>query len=135
MCPARRSALLAGLALPAAGLLAGAAFAQSQPEIETALELYRYRLLQSGTRLRAYPPQALEQELEGTASVELIIAADGKLRSATLLASSGHALLDQGALDLLARAVPLTEIPSTLQNKAFAIRIAIAFRLPVTPSA
>ena len=47
----------------------------------------------------------------------------------------GHALLDQGALDLLARAVPLTEIPSTLQNKAFAIRIAIAFRLPVAPSA
>jgi len=135
VCPARRSALLACLALPAGGLLAAAAFAQSQPEIETALELYRYRLLQSGTRLRAYPPEALEQELEGTVSLELIIAGDGTLRSATLLSSSGHAVLDQGALDLLARAVPLTEIPSTLQNKAFAIRIAIVFRLPVVPSA
>lgn len=135
MCPARRSALLACLALPATGLLAVAAFAQSQPEIETALELYRYRLLQSGTRLRAYPPEALEQELEGTVSAELIIAGDGTLRSVTLLSSSGHAVLDQGALDLLARAVPLTEIPSTLQNKAFAIRIAIVFRLPVVPSA
>lgn len=135
MRPARRSALLAGLALPIAGPHATAAFAQSQPEIETALELYRYRLLQSGTRLRAYPPEAIEQQLEGTVSVELIVNSDGKLGSARLLASSGHAVLDQEALDLLARAVPLTEIPSTLQNKAFAIRIAIAFRLPVAPSA
>jgi len=135
VCPARRSALLACLALPVASLFASTAFAQSQAELETALELYRYRLLQSGTRLRAYPPEALEQQLEGTVSVELIVAGDGTLRSATLLASSGHAALDQGALDLLARAVPLTEIPSTLQNKAFAIRIAIVFRLPVVPSA
>jgi protein TonB len=127
--------LQACLALPLAGLLAADAIAQSQAEIETALELYRYRLLQSGTRLRAYPPEALEQELEGTVSAELIIAGDGTLRSVTLLSSSGHAVLDQGALDLLARAVPLTEIPSTLQNKAFAIRIAIVFKLPVAPSA
>jgi len=127
--------LQACLVLPLAGLLAADAIAQSQAEIETALELYRYRLLQSGTRLRAYPPEALEQQLEGMVSVELIIAGDGTLRSATLLATSGHASLDKGALDLLARAVPLTEIPSTLQNKAFAIRIAIVFKLPVAPSA
>lgn len=101
-----------------------------QAEIETALELYRYRLLQSGSRLRSYPPEAVEQQLEGTVSVELIIAGDGSLKSLTLLASSGHALLDSTALQMVSAAVPLTQIPSTLQNKAFAVRMVIAFWLP-----
>ena len=126
----RRAALAACLSLPVAAALGGLAFAQMQPEIESALELYRYRLVQRGTRLRVYPEEALEQQIEGTASMEIVIAGDGSLRSAKLLASSGHALLDQHALDLLVRAVPLTEIPSALQNKAFAIRVAIVFKLP-----
>lgn len=104
--------------------------AQSAQEIEAALDLYRYRLLQSTTRLRSYPQQALDDQLEGDCAIELVIAGNGTLKSATLLVSTGHAVLDEHAIMLIHRAAPLTEIPSTLQNKAFAVRFAIAFRLP-----
>ena len=99
-------------------------------EQNTALELYRYRLIQTGTRLRAYPRQAVEQRLEGMATVDLIIAGNGTIARATLTGSSGHASLDDYAMALLAEAVPLTEIPSALQNSRFALRVSIAFKIP-----
>lgn len=103
---------------------------QRAQEEYSALELYQYRLLQTGARLRSYPPEAVAQRLEGTASVELIIAGNGTLTRATLTGSSGYVLLDAHALDLLAQAVPLTQTPSALQNRRFAVRVVIAFRLP-----
>ena len=103
---------------------------QSSPELDVALDLYRYRLLQSGTRLRRYPVHAQEQRLQGTATIEVLVTARGVLGQARILQSTGHNLLDQNALDLLARAIPLTEIPSALHNRAFALTVALAFVLP-----
>ena len=99
-------------------------------EQATALELYRYRLVQTGTRLRAYPREAVEQRLQGMATIDLIIAGNGTIARATLIGSSGHASLDDHAMALLAEAVPLTEIPAALQNSRFALRVSIAFKIP-----
>lgn len=128
----RRRAVLQAIICGGATLaLPRIACGQSQEEIEAALELFRYRLLQTGSRLRdSYPEDALQQRLQGDVSLELVIGPDGKLRSSGLLTSSGYARLDDTARDVIDRALPLTEIPSTLQNKAFAVRVTVVFRLP-----
>lgn len=121
---------MAALGLALACAWPPAARAQSQAEIEAALDLYVYRLVQSMKKVRSYPQQALDEQLEGDCAVELVLAQDGTLKSVTILTPTGHDILDEHARDLARRLVPLTEIPSTLQNKAFAVRFAMAFRLP-----
>jgi periplasmic protein TonB len=46
-----------------------------------------------------YPPQAVAMGLEGEVILLLSLAENGQLVSATVARSSGHALLDQAALD------------------------------------
>lgn len=117
------------LALLAGAALAGAARAQS-PEIDAALQLYRYRLVQTGMKLRSYPADAVAQGLEGTATMDIAVGANGLPSRVALVSSSGHAMLDRYGFDLLTRALPLTEIPSALHNRAFALRVALVFALP-----
>ena len=50
-----------------------------------------------------YPPEAVERGLEGEVILLLVLADGGKLISATVARSSGHALLDQAALDAARR--------------------------------
>ncbi len=99
-------------------------------EQEAALELFRARLMQSVRQHGGYPARALEQKLEGDVGFEVGVGADGALRRVDLARSSGHAMLDRGAADLLGRAVPQTEIPQALQNRPFVIFVQLAFRLP-----
>ena len=117
-------ALFASLLIPAS--LA----AQETDATAAALRLYQYRLLQVGTRLRSYPPEALVSRLEGTTSISLQVSAEGTLASQTIIQSSGHRILDEHALAVLAQAVPLTEIPSALHNRAFIVHIVVDFVLP-----
>ncbi|MBI4293474.1 MAG: TonB family protein [Betaproteobacteria bacterium] len=119
-------------ALVASLLLSSVAAAQDpDPEaIAAALQLYQYRLLQAGTKLRGYPPEAVNARLEGSASVSLHISAAGALTRRAVIQSSGHRVLDEHALALLEEAVPLTEIPLALHNRAFIVRIVVAFVLP-----
>lgn len=46
-----------------------------------------------------YPPQAVAQGLEGEVMLLLTLAENGQLVSAAVARSSGHAILDQAALD------------------------------------
>lgn len=139
----RRALIAAAAAFAAAAGLAAPAAATAQAvdapasratrplaEQEAALELFRARLMQSVRRHGGYPGQALEQKLEGDVAFEVGVGADGTLRRVDLARSSGHALLDRDAAELLGRAVPLTEIPQALQNRPFVILVQLAFRLP-----
>lgn len=118
-----RAAAILMLLLP--GLASG------QPaETDAALQLYTYKLVQAGMKIRSYPAEAQARGEEGTATVEIRVDANGRLAAATLVSSSGHASLDSHALDLLGRAVPMTEIPAALHNRAFAFRVVLAFKLP-----
>lgn len=107
-----------------------AAQTATSEELDVALELYRLRLFQAIARLRAYPREALDQGLEGTAAFDLVISGAGSIKQLDIRESSGVPLLDREAAAQIRTAVPLTQIPLALQNKAFAIRLAIAFRLP-----
>lgn len=95
-----------------------------------ALELYGIRLVQTGSRLRNYPEEAFREKLSGTSSITLAVGANGTLERQTLLRSAGHTILDQHAMAMLARAVPVTEIPANLRNTAFTIQVSVVFALP-----
>ncbi len=111
-------------------LLSASTVAQEIDVMAAALQLYQYRLLQVGMRLRGYPPEAIASRLEGSTTISLHISAEGALARQSVIQSSGHRVLDEHALALLALAVPLTEIPSALHNRAFIVRIVVAFALP-----
>lgn len=117
-------------ALLASLLLSASTLAQEIDVMAAAQQLYQYRLLQVGTRLRGYPPEALASRLEGSTTISLHISAEGALARQSVIQSSGHRILDEYALALLATAVPLTEIPSALHNRAFIVRVVVNFALP-----
>lgn len=78
-----------------------------------------------------YPPPAQRRGWEGTAEVLLQIAADGKVTGMTLGKSSGHAILDEEALDMVRRASPLPQAPPDLRGRALVVSVPIVFRLYV----
>lgn len=110
-------------------VLPGLARGQSA-ETDSALQLYTYKLVQTGMKIRSYPAEAQARGEEGTVTVEISMSANGRLAAANLITSSGHASLDSHALDLLERAVPMTGIPAALHNRDFAFRVVLSFKLP-----
>jgi len=104
--------------------------AANRAERNAALELYRARLVQTCAKLRGYPEEAQRQGLTGAATVFLEIGADGRVSEEYLAKSSGHGVLDTFALDVLKRAVPLTQIPAALHNSAFEVAVVMVFALP-----
>jgi TonB family protein len=126
--PAARAWIAAMLALAACLAQSPAAMAQD----DGAIELYKARLLQTGSRLRAYPAEAYTQKLSGTVLLTVSISAKGQLARNQLAKSSGHRILDEHALALIEKAVPVTELPPGLRDLAFTIQVAVVFALPPT---
>jgi protein TonB len=71
-----------------------------------------------------FPNAARRQGLSGTPIVEVAIAASGKLTSASIRRSSGHAEIDQAALDILRLASPFDPFPKELGAAHDQIRFA-----------
>lgn len=80
-------------------------------------------------RYQKYPPPAQRRGWEGTTEVLLQIAADGRVTGITLGKSSGHAILDDEALDMVRRASPLPQAPPELRGRALVVTVPIVFRL------
>ena len=104
--------------------------AHTQAEVDAALRLYSARLLQTGQKLRGYPTEALEQNLSGVATIEIDIGADGKATHKHLTGSSGQRILDEHAMQLVELALPLTEIPSALNGRAFKVHVSVNYVIP-----
>lgn len=60
-------------------------------------------------RYRTYPLEARRARIEGVVQLRVTLMSDGRLVDARVEQSSGHAVLDRAALDLLARASPLPD--------------------------
>jgi protein TonB len=78
---------------------------------------------------RRYPRLAQLREWQGTAVLQLELAADGQLTAVRVLISSGHEILDRQALDMVRAAVPLPPPPAGLSGRALAIDVPVVFRL------
>lgn len=104
---------------PAAGA-ASATLARAEPMPEAHLGEALKRL--SGALL--YPPQAVQQGLEGEVVVLLELGEGGRILGASVASGSGHALLDDAALSAVGR---LGSLSPALAGKA--ILLPVRFRL------
>lgn len=127
---ASREAPAPPAATPAANLPAPAAAAQ---EIEAhgldpdALRDYRFALARAVTK--RYPPGAIERGLSGTAEVRITVSRQGGAREVELRRSSGHALLDAEAKEMVARASARAAVPQPLRGQEFAVDLPVRFDL------
>lgn len=75
-----------------------------------------------------YPASARRRGVSGTVSVEIVVLANGAIGDVTLLGSSGHATLDEAALETL-RALPRTPLPPELPARPLRVRIPVVFEM------
>lgn len=80
------------------------------------------------SRHRRYPEMALQLGLEGVVEVAVVVRPDGTLAAAPSIAdSSGHDLLDEEALHIVARAAPFP--PLTGHHEPVRLRVPVNFQL------
>ena len=80
-------------------------------------------------RHKRYPEAARSRDMQGVVQVHIEIDRGGRLLSSEIVRSSGHALLDEEALEILKRATPLPAVPVGMQGETFDFRIPIGFRI------
>lgn len=76
-----------------------------------------------------YPKIAQMRQWQGTTTLQLEFAADGRLVETRVLSSSGHDVLDRQALDMLRAAQPLPPLPPALAGRALTVNVPVVFRL------
>lgn len=111
---------------PATVAIASQPSATSGPDAN-GLRQYRMALASEARRWRRYPEAARRGELTGTAEVRVAIEAGGAARRAELSRSSGHAALDDAALEMLQMAVARAELPPSLNGLNFAVLLPVVF--------
>ncbi|SFX39245.1 energy transducer TonB [Marinospirillum alkaliphilum] len=70
-----------------------------------------------------YPEEARRQNLGGRLRLLVVINADGSIREAQLLTSSGHRLLDDAAIRILNLAAPFAPLPESVRAEADVLEI------------
>lgn len=93
-----------------------------ESDVAVYLDAWRRKVEHVGTM--NFPNAARRQGLSGTPVVEVAIAASGKLTTARIRRSSGHAEIDQAALDILRLASPFDPFPKALGAAHDSIRFA-----------
>lgn len=93
------------------------------------LARYRIELTRTAVRFKRYPRSAMDNNWEGTAEIALAIGPNGELASVTIKQSTGHAVLDQQAIDMFTKAKPLVPIPPALRGKEFSVVLKAIYSL------
>jgi protein TonB len=86
------------------------------------LDAWRRRVERVGTI--NYPSAAQRQGMTGNPVIEVAIGRDGKLQSAKIVKSSGHAEIDAASLDILRLASPFDPFPPELASDYRVMRFA-----------
>lgn len=90
------------------------------------LRQYRLALAGEARRFRSYPETARREGMAGTAEVRVSVGT-GALRHTELARSSGHAILDTAALEMLRAAAARTTLPESLRGQEFAVLLPVVF--------
>lgn len=80
-------------------------------------------------RFKLYPRAARRERIEGTALLRFSIDREGRLLERALVTSSGHAVLDRAALELLARAAPYPALPPDATLERIELTLPVDYRL------
>lgn len=104
--------------------------AVSAPALEAGvLTAYGRELAGAVATRQRYPRVALVRQWQGTAVLQLELAADGRLLAVHVLSSSGHETLDRQALEMVREAVPLPPLPAALAGRALTVDVPVVFRI------
>lgn len=95
----------------------------------TAERAYLTALQRAIARHQHYPAGARRHGQTGVATLAFVIESDGRLGQIRLAQSSGHASLDQAALQALARLGRFDPIPQSIGRTRWSLRIPIRFDL------
>jgi protein TonB len=119
----------------------GAGDASSPPQIEAAQQAQSQdsvaislHVLDWLARYRTYPLAARRAHLEGVVQLRVTLMPDGRFVDARVERSSGHALLDQAALDLLTRAAPLPAEFASERSERIELQLPIVYRMRASSS-
>lgn len=110
----------------------GAAGAPAQPSAGVSaddLRQYRLSLAVAARRFKRYPALARERGWEGTVDVAVGIAASLPAPQVALAASSGSPVLDEQALEMVARAARAAVLPESLKGRDFRLVLPVTFSL------
>jgi protein TonB len=80
-------------------------------------------------RHKRYPSAARVQDMQGVVQVHILIDRGGHLITSEVARSSGFALLDEEALEILKRAAPLPPLPVAMPGETLHLSIPIRFRI------
>ncbi len=94
-----------------------------------ALAAYGRELAGAVATRQRYPRVALMRQWQGTALLQLELAADGRLLGVRVISSSGHDTLDRQALDMVREAVPLPSLPAALAGRPLTVDVPVVFRI------
>lgn len=94
-----------------------------------ALAAYGRELAGAVATQQRYPRIALLRQWQGTAVLQLELAADGRLLGVRVTSSSGHDTLDRQALDMVRAAVPLPSMPAALTGRPLTVEVPVVFRI------
>lgn len=116
---------------PAPERVATAVVAEPRETGVDAAGLRQYRLALAGElkRHRRYPETARRAGWMGTSEVRVAIDAAGAAPRAELNRSSGHAVLDEAAMQMLRLAAPRIELPDSLRGRSFAVLLPVVFEI------
>ncbi|MTW19726.1 TonB family protein [Allochromatium palmeri] len=90
---------------------------------------YLSALQRAIARHQRYPAGARRHGKTGVAMLSFVIQTDGRLGQIQLAQSSGHAALDQAALQALARLGRFDPIPRSIGRTSWALRVPVRFNL------
>lgn len=91
------------------------------------LQTWQGRLLAHLERRKRYPAEARTRRLQGVAYIRFSMDRDGRVLSAVVERSSGHAVLDREALALLQRAQPLPQPPPETPEDRISLSVPVEF--------
>jgi protein TonB len=108
---------------------AGAGGKNSKAQGKANISSYRARIFAHLRRYQSYPAAARAKRLTGRAVVRITIGSGGRLVGASLVGSSGHAILDKEVLAMARRASPYPPIPAGMSAQ-IVIQAPIRFGTP-----
>ena len=105
-----------------------------QQQAQDGAQPIELRVLDWLARYRAYPLAARRARIEGTVQLHVTLMPDGRLIDVRVERSSGHPMLDQAALELLARAARLPSDFGSARTEQIELQLPIAYRMRTSSS-
>ncbi len=88
---------------------------------------YKGKVVAKLRRAKRYPKKAQRKKLTGTARVAFTISRSGSVSGIRISRSSGHAILDQAALEMVKRASPMPKFPGDIPQARMTLQVPVRF--------